>query len=98
MNDDVVLPKANLLQTTVTPNELGLLVRLVVSDGPLEPPSIDAPDPPESRIRMEMSVQIDEQRGLPRLASIERETLNIANAVLQTMVWKKDDELTRRQA
>ena len=87
MSDE--LPRAKVLQTTVTPNELGLTVRLQISDGSLLPPSVDAPD--RSTIRLDLTVQI-EPDGLPLLPRIEWQALRLAAAVLGELERQKASE------
>jgi hypothetical protein len=85
------LPNAKVLQTTITPNERGLLVRLSVSDGSLVPASDEPPDQPHGAIRVDILVQI-ERDGAPLLPRIEWQALRLAGAVLADLERQKGAE------
>lgn len=78
------LPDAKILETTVTPNAGGAVVRLQIADGPLDPASYS--------ILLELSVKIPLPR-LATLAQIERDAMDLANSVLAALLRQKKDEL-----
>ncbi|MDE2112137.1 MAG: hypothetical protein KGJ79_13420 [Alphaproteobacteria bacterium] len=78
------LPDAKIRETTVIPDEDGLIVRLQIYDGELEPPSYS--------INLVLSVQIP-LAPKSALAKIEHDTLDFADSVLAALVRQKKEEL-----
>lgn len=80
----MTLPAAKILETTVIPNADGLVVRLQISDGSLDPAS--------GSIHLSLSVQIQPPPLAP-LAQIERDAMDWANSVLADLVRQTNAEL-----
>jgi len=78
------LPDAKILETTVTPNADGSVVRLQIADGSLDPASYS--------ILLEISVKIPIPR-LAALAQIEHDALDFADSVLSELARQKKEEL-----
>ena len=82
------LPNARIRETTVVPDGDGLIVRLQIYDGELEPPSYS--------INLVLSVQIP-LGPKSALAQIEHDAMDLANSVLADLVRQKKEELRQNQ-
>jgi hypothetical protein len=78
------LPDARILETTVMPNDAGLSVRMLISDGSLDPASGTA----SGTIRLTLSVQIPAETRAT-LARIELGAMDLANSVLAALCREK---------
>jgi len=80
----MTLPDAKILETSVKPAGDNSIVRIQISDGPLEPPAYST--------LLQISVEIP---VAPKtlLAQIEHDAIDFANSILAALVRQKKDEL-----
>jgi hypothetical protein len=83
------VPNAKILQTTVIPGERNAVVQLLISDGSPEGPS-DTMSSGTIHLHMTVRIELD---GMPPLAAIEYEAVDLADSVLQALMREKAEDM-----
>jgi hypothetical protein len=86
----MILPAAKILETTVTPDKDGQIVRLQISDGSLDPAS-------PATFRLALTAKLPAYR-FPLVTHVEREAMKLAEAVLAQRLRETGEELQKSRA